>query len=172
MDMVRHPRREGLEVSRFFIWRPDRPVYYESGGYLILLPQLGALCLKRQKRRVLRLAHHEVPLRPILYAAAPGDEYDSKCLLAVYTRQVLNARVYDVAIVTPLQEAMNMSREFNNTVYLKVLFNASLTRDSPNPETGREGREPTGTRRGGEGCVCREQGLQPRVASTNRNIEA
>lgn len=34
--------------------------------------------------------------------------------------QVLNARVYDVAIDSPLQEAVNMSHEFNNTVFLKV----------------------------------------------------
>lgn len=38
--------------------------------------------------------------------------------------QVLNARVYDVAIDSPLQEAVNMSREVNNHVLLKVSANS------------------------------------------------
>lgn len=36
-----------------------------------------------------------------------------------YLNKVLNARVYDVAIDSPLQEAINMSRDFNNNVLLK-----------------------------------------------------
>lgn len=34
--------------------------------------------------------------------------------------QVLNARVYDVAIDTPLQKAVNMSNDLGNDVFLKV----------------------------------------------------
>eukprot|EP00752_Nemacystus_decipiens_P004133 g3782.t1 len=36
-----------------------------------------------------------------------------------YLNKVLNARVYDVAIDTPLQKAVNMSNDLNNNVYLK-----------------------------------------------------
>ena len=43
------------------------------------------------------------------------------CRTVLYLHvQVLNARVYDVAIDSPLQEAVNMSREVNNHVLLKV----------------------------------------------------
>lgn len=34
--------------------------------------------------------------------------------------QVLNARVYDVAIDTPLQKAVNMSNDLNNNIFFKV----------------------------------------------------
>lgn len=33
---------------------------------------------------------------------------------------MLNARVYDVAIDTPLQKAVNMSNDLNNNVYFKA----------------------------------------------------
>ncbi|CAN0401622.1 unnamed protein product, partial [Hapterophycus canaliculatus] len=33
--------------------------------------------------------------------------------------QVLNARIYDVAIDTPLQKAVNMSNDLNNNIFFK-----------------------------------------------------
>lgn len=34
--------------------------------------------------------------------------------------QVLNARIYDVAIDTPLQKAVNMSNDLSNNIFFKV----------------------------------------------------
>lgn len=40
--------------------------------------------------------------------------------LSGYLNKVLNARVYDVAVETPLQPAVNLSSTLQNTVLLKV----------------------------------------------------
>lgn len=40
--------------------------------------------------------------------------------LVCFILQVLNARVYDVAIDTPLQKAVNMSNDLNNNIFFKV----------------------------------------------------
>ena len=36
-----------------------------------------------------------------------------------YLKKVLQAKVYEVAKVTPLEKATNLSRRFNNNIYLK-----------------------------------------------------
>jgi hypothetical protein len=51
---------------------------------------------------------------------APGGSLGSEPALTDYLNKVLNARVYDVAVETPLVEAVNLSNELQNTVLLKV----------------------------------------------------
>jgi hypothetical protein len=55
-------------------------------------------------------------------APAEGGEGGSEeeFSLKGYLNKVLNARVYDVAIETPLQPALNLSNLLQNTVLLKV----------------------------------------------------
>lgn len=48
-------------------------------------------------------------------AVEPADHPDD----ADYLRRILNARVYDVAIETPLEPASDLSRRLGNTVFLK-----------------------------------------------------
>lgn len=40
--------------------------------------------------------------------------------------QVLNARVYDVAIDSPLQKAVNMSNELDNEIFFKVSLTSTV----------------------------------------------
>lgn len=48
-----------------------------------------------------------------------ADEFDNSLGLVDYLKRILNARVYDVAIETPLEQAAKLSRRLNNTVLLK-----------------------------------------------------
>ncbi|CAN0242543.1 unnamed protein product, partial [Laminaria digitata] len=38
--------------------------------------------------------------------------------------KVLNARVYDVAIDSPLQKAVNMSNDLDNEIFFKVTYSS------------------------------------------------
>ena len=44
---------------------------------------------------------------------------DEKTLLAKYLKKILNAKVYDVAIETPLEVASGLSKRFGATFLLK-----------------------------------------------------
>lgn len=57
----------------------------------------------------------EVEEQPAISAAAPAP-----APLSDYLNRVLNARVYDVAVETPLQPALNLSNMLQNSILLKV----------------------------------------------------